>query len=204
MSPGVYMFRSILSASSSAEFRIVEELLFHQIRRFRLSIITIGQCYSQDSPEIRPYAEVPMAAVEAPAGRHLSATRLLVREVNRAIQVKKMSRMSVIYMDDVRGQSIPVGMLATVQLARLLSRRDWTRHRRCYRYEVNTIGGVKQRSRRRQRRAVTGIVNIRGQTFQTEETRNVHVRQRDCPGEAEHDRRRRHRGTGAGCPAGAH
>lgn len=52
-------------------------------------------------------------------------------------------------------------------------------YRRCYRYELKRVRDVKQHLRRCHRKAV--YCPVCSQTFPTEEARDTHVRQRNCP-----------------------
>lgn len=52
-------------------------------------------------------------------------------------------------------------------------------YRRCYRYELKRVRDVKQHLRRCHRKAV--YCPVCSQTFATEEARDTHVRQRNCP-----------------------
>lgn len=52
-------------------------------------------------------------------------------------------------------------------------------YRRCYRYELKRVRDVKQHLRRCHRKAV--YCPVCSQTFPTEEARDIHVRQRNCP-----------------------
>lgn len=52
-------------------------------------------------------------------------------------------------------------------------------YRRCYRYELKRVRDVKQHLRRCHRKAV--YCPVCSQTFSTEEARDTHVRQRNCP-----------------------